>query len=207
MIAGDRGPTGAAPAPPPWLSSTKLPLLELPAGSSLLRIHRLEHPPVFFSPGSGGDPVGRFDSPTGAFGVLYLAQTFEGAFAETILRNPQRRVVDLAEIASRGISVLGLTRVARLVQMKGAALQALGTDNAISTGPYAPCGAWADALASHPDKPDGLAYASRHDPEQLCVALFSRPGTEIDVLSGPTPLAEMLDEVSLALRRYDKGLA
>jgi len=173
----------------------------------LARVHRLEHHPVFFSPGDGKTQVGRFDSPSGAFGVLYLAQSLEGAFAETVLRNPQRRLIDLAEITARATSVLGLSWVVRLAEMRGPGLQALGTGNAVSTGPYAPSGAWADALYRHPDKPDGIAYPSRHNPDQLCTALFSQPSVELEVLSGPTALTELLDDVARMLRLYGKGLA
>ncbi len=208
MSAAGRGPTGAAPLPPPWLGDTDLPLLEWPSLASLHRIHRihrLTQGPIHFS-GSKGGPVGRFDSPSGAFGVLYLAESFHGAFAETLLRNPQRRVVGLAEITVRAVTVLGLARTTRLVDMRGAGLQALGTDNAVTTGPYAPCGAWSDALFDHRDRPDGIAYSSRHDPEQVCIALFSRPDIVPEVLGAPTPLADMPAEVAAALRRYGKGL-
>ncbi len=79
-------------------------------------------------------------------------------------------------------------------------------DNAVATGPYAPCGAWSDALFGHGDRPDGIAYSSRHDPEQTCIALFSRPDIVPEVLGGPTPLADMPAEVAAVLRRYGKGL-
>ena len=207
MTTGDRGPSGSPPLPPAWLSTVSLPIIKLPALAMLVRVHRLEHHPVFFSPGPGNAPVGRFDSPSGLFGVLYLAQSFEGALAETVLRNPQRRLVDLFEITVRAMSVLALSRPVWLVEMHGPGLQALGTDNAITTGPYDLAGAWADALHGHPDEPDGIAYASRHDPDQLCIALFSRPKTGLEVMSGPTPLVDLRDEVAGLLRRYGKGLA
>ena len=144
--------------------------------------------------------------PGGSFGLLYKAQSLEGAFAETVLRNPQRRLIDPVEITSRAVSVLGAPRAIRLAEMRGRGLQALGTDNAVSTGPYGPCGVWADALFGHQDQPDGIAYASRHDPDQVCVALFSRPDMALEVLSGPTPLADMGADVADLLRGYDKGL-
>ena len=206
MSVSGRGPAGAAPLPPPWLATAALPLLELAARSALVRVHRLGFDPVFFSPGAGTGPIGRFDSPTGSFGVLYMARSLEGAFAETVLRNPQRRLIDPAEVSSRAMSVLGMSRTVRLVERRGRGLQALGTDNAVGTGPYGPCGAWADALFSHPDQPDGIAYASRHDPDQVCIALFSRPDITLEVLSGPTPLADMAADVADLLRRCDKGL-
>lgn len=206
MSAAGRGPAGAAPLLPAWLATAALPILELAAGSSLVRVHRIGFGPVFFSPGAGAAPIGRFDSPGGSFGTLYMAQSLDGAFAETVLRNPQRRLIDPAEISSRAVSVLDMSRAIRLVEMRGRGLQALGTDSAVSTGPYGPCGAWADALFSHPNQPDGIAYASRHDPDQVCVALFSKADITLDILSGPTPLDSMVAEVADLLRRYDKGL-
>lgn len=194
-----------ASLPPDWLLDVSLPLLELPPSSSLVRIHRSDFSPIFFSPGPGKPPAGRFDSTTGAFGVLYLAYAFEGAFAETVLRNPRQRLIGLREISSRSLTVLGMSRSVRLVEMRGAGLQALGVDNAITTGPYEPCGIWADALFTHPDQPDGLAYSSRHDPDQICVALFSRPDISLEIASDTVPLTDMLPEVSGVLRRYGKG--
>jgi RES domain len=206
-MSGGHGPTGSPPPPPSWLKTSSLPILELPKATSAVRIHRTEYDPVFFSPGSGNAPIGRFDSPSGAFGVLYLAQALEGAFAETILRNPQRRLVDLSEITARAASVLGFSRAIRLVKMFGAGLQSVGADNAVSTGPYGSSGAWADALFAHPDAPDGIAYASRHDSEQLCIALFFRSDIQLELLSGPTPLSDVLADVASILRRYGKGIA
>jgi hypothetical protein len=63
-----------------------------------------------------------------------------GAFAETVLRNPARRMISMAEIAARTLAVLAISRGLRLVRMHGAGLQALGLDNAIITGPFEPCG-------------------------------------------------------------------
>jgi hypothetical protein len=188
------------------LADSPLPLLEMPAASTLVRIHRSSRSPVFFSPGDVLTPLGRFDSPSGRFGVIYLAETFQGAFAETVLRNPARRLVSFAEIAGKSLAVLALSRAVRVVRMHGPGLQALGLDNAISTGPYGPCGIWADALFAHPDHPDGLAYASRHDPEQICVALFSRPDLTLDLGSDSVRLTDILGEVAAVLRRYGKGL-
>lgn len=206
MTTPGRGPAGSAPPPPPWLATAPLPLHELAVGSTLVRVHRLGFGPVFFSPGPGQPAIGRFDSPSGSFGVLYMAQTLDGAFAETVLRNPHRRLIDPAEISSRAVSVLAVSRTIRLAAMHGPGLQALGTDNAISTGPYEPCGVWADTLFNHRDQPDGIAYASRHDPGQVCIALFSRADIGLEVVSGPTPLAGMAAEVADLLRRYGKGL-
>lgn len=198
-----RGPTGAARPPPDWLPGAELPLTVHAAGTAFVRIHRTALAPIHFSPGAGRPPAGRFDSATGRFSVLYLSLGLEGAFVETVLRNPARRLVGLKEITARSLTVLASSRDLRLVQMHGAGLQALGVDNAVTT---APCGLWADAMFEHPDRPDGIAYASRHDLDQVCIASFSRPDLGLSLTSPSVPLTEMMTEVASILRRYGKGL-
>jgi hypothetical protein len=200
-----RGPAGHAPGPPDWLAQSSLPILDI-TPRPFARIHRSVHPPIFFSPGDSQPPVGRFDSATAAFGVLYMAFSLAGAFAETILRNPARRLVGSGEIATRSLSYLTPSRRLRLVRMHGPGLQALGVDNAVTTGPYDPCGRLSDALFAHPDRPDGIAYASRHDPDQLCVALFSRADITMIPTDDPVPLTDRLVELAAILRRHGKGL-
>lgn len=204
--AGQRGPCGAAPLPPAWLHTKSLPVDVLPAGTILHRIHRSTLSPVFFGPGKGNPPINRFDSESGRFGVLYLGLSRNGALAETILRNPQRLMVAAADLTSRAATAVSVQRDLRIVRMHGRGLQALGTDNAISTGPYEPCGRWADALWDHPDMPDGLAYQSRHDPSEICVALFERPDLAIGVRH-TKPLTAMLNDVAALLDRYGKSIA
>jgi len=200
--------TGAAPPPPPWLLDVRLPALEIPpAGGPLFRIHRSEHFPVFFGPGEGRPPTGRFDPASGAFGVLYAGLSLDAAVVETLLRSPQRRLVALPEVAARSLSLLRPATTLRLVRLLGPHLQELGTDAAIATGPYRPCGLWSDALFEHPDAPDGLAYPSRHDPDELCAALFRRAsaGPAVEVVS-TTPLLALRAELAMVLRRHGKGL-
>ncbi len=72
--------------------------------------------------------------------------------------------------------------------------------------PYAPCGAWSDALHDHAGAPDGIAYRSRHDPDAICVALFERAGTALSV-AGTTPLPAMLGAVAAVLDRYGKSVS
>ncbi len=201
-----RGPSGAANPPPDWLHNATLPTQPWPRGTGLFRIHRAEFAPVFFSPGAGRPPLGRFDSAAGRFGVLYGARDFACAFAETVLRNPQRRLFSSTEVNARALSVLTVSRDLNLVRLHGPGLQQLGLDNAITTGPYPPCGLWADALHDHPSRPDGLAYASRFDPETLCIALFERSDFTVSPQADPVKLAAMPAAVASVLRRYAKGL-
>jgi hypothetical protein len=183
-----------------------LPVDVLPLGTVLHRIHRISLGPVFFGPGPGIAPTYRFDSASGRFGVLYVGLSRAGAAAETLLRNPQRLMISTPEIADRAATELACPRELRVVKLYGPGLQTVGTDNAISTGPYEPCGLWSDALWDHPDRPDGIAYQSRHDSNEICFALFERPGMMFDIRS-TKPLTAILREVAALLDTYDKSLS
>jgi hypothetical protein len=206
-----RGPSGAAPPPPSWLSTLALPISNVAPGTPLYRVHRAVNDPVFFGPGraASGRPlplVFRFDSPSGAFGVLYVAMELSGAVAETILRNPERQMFPQSQLTSRSATELRCARDLRMVQLHGAGLQQVGTDNSVSTGPYQSSGLWADALWHHPEAPDGIEYRSRHDPDRLCWALFERPALSF-VKQKTTSLGSMLKEVRAILQPYGKSIS
>lgn len=206
MIAGaasDAG--GAAPEPPDWLPSTPLPIETLPAGTGLWRVHRKTHGALFFGPGEGVPPTYRFDSASGRFGVLYAAPKLEGAVVETLLRAPSQLTVDFSEIRRRAASLLVSARELRVVAAVGANLSKLGTTAALSTGPYRVCGLWSDALFLHPEAPDGLLYASRHDPDERCIALFARADLDLNVVS-TRDLEDLLPEVMRIIDRHGKSL-
>lgn len=192
-----------APLPPDWLAGAALPLTTLPAGTTLHRVHRAAHAPLFFGPGPGEPPRSRFDAPAGEFRTLYLACGLAGAFVETLLRNPALRLVAREEVTKRRWSLVRCAAPLRLVRLLGEGLSALGTTAAVSTGPYAVSRAWALALWRHRERPDGILYLSRHDTDQHCVALFDRPGLPLEA-APPEPF----DEAWLAatLRRYGKCL-
>jgi hypothetical protein len=206
----DAGPSGAASLPPAWLAARSLPIIKVPRGTPLFRVHQSAHSAVFFgpevNPTSGTrQPTHRFDSLSGGFGVLYAAEQFEGAFVETVLRNPQRRFVSKSYIGLRAVSELTCSRELRLVDLHGRGLSRVGATNAISTGPYTPCWRWSDDLWSHRDQPDGLVYASRHNPRQICYAIFERVDSTVTA-SGPTDFLSVLPMIKTLLRRYDKIL-
>jgi hypothetical protein len=161
--------------------------------------------PIFYGPGGGNPATYRFDSPAGLFGVLYVGLSLSAALVETLLRNPNRKLVDYGQIVARSVSRLNCASDLRLAQMFGAGLSQLGTDNSISTGPYDACGLWADELWKHPDAPDGIAYQSRHDPAQLCLALFERP-TQILNVSETRPLINQIGLVSRIFRGHGKQI-
>lgn len=201
-----RGPQHPVPPPPAELHARPLPLTLWPAGAPICRIHRRRHAPIHLSGGPGKPPLGRWDSPSGAFGTLYAAGDVAGAFAETVLRDPALLMVALAEIESRALSILAIRAELRLVDLTGPGLSQLGLDARILSGPYGICGLWADALHAHPEAPAGLLYPSRFDPTRLCLALFDHAAPHIEAASAPTPLTEMLPEIAALLDRYGKAL-
>lgn len=201
-----RGPTEPAPFPPADLASRSLPLLQWESRTTVVRVHRRIHGPIHFSPGPDKPPLGRFDSASGRFGVLYAAQAFEGAFVETLVRNPARALISLAEIEARALSIITIQGEMQLVDLTGPGLSQLGLDARFLSGPYDPCGAWADALHDHPSQPGGIVYPSRFDPSQLCVALFARLEPHLELATDPVPLSEMLPDIALTLDRYGKAL-
>jgi RES domain len=209
--AAPAGPSGIASLPPAWLAARSLPLLTISAGTPLFRVHQAIHRPILFGPatvpatGVREPPTNRFDSLTGAFGVFYLGRQFDGAFAETVLRNPPRRFVSEHYVTLRAVSEVTASRDLKVVDFHGPGLSAVGLTNAISTGPYNPCWAWSDYLWSHRDLPDGVAYASRHDPQQICYAIFERP--DITFRAAPaTQFSTFLPAIRALLRKYDKIL-
>jgi len=182
-----------------------LPIRVVAAGEPFYRVHRSHHDPIFFGPGAGNPPAYRFDSISGSFGVLYVAPGPDAAMIETLLRQPQRLTVDYSEIRDRSLSTLRAGRDLRLVSATGNDLSRLGTTAALSTGPYDPCGAWSDALFDHPAVPDGILFCSRHNPDELCIALFERKDLAF-VISSTTPLPAMMAAVGALLDRHGKSL-
>jgi RES domain len=191
--------------PPAWLAKTSLPLDLVPAGTPLFRVHRIGRGPIFFGPGKGVAPTYRFDSLTGQFGVLYVGCSLAAAAVETLLRNPGRRMVRYPDIADRALCQLTCARDLKVVRLHGTGLQAVGCDNAISTGPYGVCGAWSNALWAHSDRPDGIAYQSRHDSGEICLALFEREDLQLQA-SELVPLIEELPRIAALLSTYGKSI-
>jgi hypothetical protein len=163
----------SGPLPPTDLDRRTPRWLDLPAGTIVFRFYEAEYDPIYFDPSL----FGRLNAPDGAYGVLYTAREESGAFAETFLRTPGRRMVDPGLLARKAYVRLQLTRDLRLVDFDGPGLPILGATAAVvhSDPPYGVPQAWSAALRAHPGGPDGIAYTSRHDPSQLCYALFDTP--------------------------------
>lgn len=200
------GPSGIAAEPHAGLASLPLPIRDLATTTVLHRVHRTHHSPIFFGPGAGKAPTYRFDSATGRFGVLYAGLSLDAALIETLLRQPSRLTIDPSDVLTRSASRLEASRPLRLVDLDGPGLSRLGIDGAIFTGPYGPTWRWSDALRGHADEPDGILYPSRHDPRELCVALFERPDLSL-LARASTPLERQPQDLARVLDVHGKSLA
>ena len=162
--------------------------------------------PIFFGPGAGNKPGERFDSLRGKFGVLYTAPGPESCLIETLLRFPHQRMVAESQLASRSLARLEVNRDLRFVDLTGPNLSTLGTTGSLHAGPYDSSWAWSDALFDHPSRPDGILYTSRHDPSELCMALFEKPDYSLTA-DGSRGLLDAKGFVGAVLSEHGKSIS
>ena len=186
------------------LSGVRLPLKE--SESIWFRCHQKDFRALYF--GRSGDS--RFDAPEQEYGVLYAAETLEGAFIETFgLRSkPAVRHITWRHLRDRRFAEISFARPLRLVDLTSAGLAVLGADARVCTGgDYTVSQLWSLALWQHPDQPDGILYRSRHDPSLSCAAIFDRVDDETserDFGSLTEPRHRLL--LASLLDRYEFGL-
>lgn len=198
--------TGGRPAwrlPPPDLSRRPLPIVDLAAGTPLVRIHEVTRHPHYFGPPAS--PRHRFDDPEGAFGVCYLALDDAGAFVETYLRAQDLRAIARADLALGALADGTLQRAVRLVEFAGAGLVQLAVPAGTVHATYRVTQAWARAFWSHPDAADGMLYRSRFDDDCRCVALFDRASAALTIGPGRA-LTDLPHRLGPVLDRYQLGL-
>lgn len=192
----------APPDPLDDLHDRPLPIDEIARGRVLYRSHRVELDAIYYSYGNRSN---RFDSPTGEYGVCYLATAIEGAFAETFLRDVKSRFLSADDLRGRAVAEIDIPRGLRLARLHSDGLGLMGTTAATSAGSMDSAQRWSQAIFRHPDGVDGIAYAVRHDNACIGVALFHRPDIELTVLRS-TPWLRHPSMGSL-LRRYRIGIA
>ncbi len=178
-------------APGPGLQG-KLTLTSLRKGSAFYRITRPEHPsPLYFDHGQ----TSRFNAPNGEYGVCYMAESVEGAFAESVGHSvakrfapAQTKVIDEVTLQSVHIYRISLINTMRVGELCGPALPRLNIDNQINTlaAPYTIPQLWSSWIYDHPRKPDGIRYHSRHLPNIRNLACFERFQENLSVVDlGP----------------------
>lgn len=190
-------PDGAdsLPEPPVDLATRTLPIAERPPGERFVRVHRATDGAVWFgwdgARASFRAATNRFDSPDLSYGVMYMAVTRDGAFAESVGRKPGSFRSD-AELAALRLTTLELVRAVHVVDLHGgAAVGALGATGVVGVGPQSLARRWAQALHAHPTRPDGIEYRCRHNSDELAVALFNRVG---DGAVKPVHVVELTDD-------------
>ena len=141
------------------------------------RIYRERHKtPMFF----GKTLDYRFDSASGDCGVLYAAQTLEGAFVETFMQELGRTSVSMKELHERPVALIHTKQPLRFIDLYTIGGQMrLGLDGRICTGSYVVAQAWSDALRKHPENPDGILFPSRHELRFASCAIFEPAEPEL----------------------------
>jgi hypothetical protein len=185
------------PAPPDFLSR---PLaMKYIDASRLLRIFRLpagaHMSPLYY--GTAGK--NRFDCPTSAvptFGVAYAAFDLPTCFAETVVRDRNRKplvragiaVDEKIEVQTRHVATLTASTRLHLADMTDVALFSVGAEaGEFNSEDYAnTTQLWARQLHDRPEEVDGLLYRSRFLNGRQAVAIFERGGARVGLGAGLT---------------------
>ena len=163
------------------------PTTDIATEQSLHRVHPVDRDARFYGK---CDATWRWDDPNRRYGVLYLGLTRAGPFAETLLRRPAPRAVVGSEVEKRRFARFRATEPLRLADAHGKGLGWQGVtvaeiaadhDGKTYPGAYAKTQAISAEVYAATDL-DGIAYRSRLDLDQLCVALFDRADHKIEMV-------------------------
>ena len=105
--------------------------------------------------------------------MLYAARQIAGAFVETLARGGAR-AVSQERLQRYRVAEIAASRAVSLVDLTDRGLVRMGVDGRLTTGAYQIAQRWSTAFFAHRDRPDGILYASRHDPGQQLAAFFDR---------------------------------
>jgi hypothetical protein len=167
-----------APLPPPNIAARKPQLITLTPGALLHRFYTATREPIHFDASRGA----RLNAPDGTYGVLYAAETVNGAFAETFLRSPGRQQLPADLVAAKAYLRLRARRSLKFIRLAGTGLAPLGATAEVTHGglPYDAPQAWSAALHAHAVNADGIAYTARHDDSAVCLAVFERAHDSVE---------------------------
>lgn len=169
------------------MPSRNRPITKVAVGEALYRIHVANLNARFYGKRDG---TWRWDDPAGGYGVLYVGLTQEGPFAETLLRRPAEQAVVWSEVEKRRWARFRTIDPLRLADVHGKRIIFQGTTVAQVSGDHDGKkypGAYANAQAISAEihattDLDGIAYRSRLEPDQLCLALFDRADHKIELV-------------------------
>jgi hypothetical protein len=171
----------------------KRPITRVVAGQMLYRVHPANRNARFYGKRDG---TWRWDDPANVYGVLYVGLTREGPFAETLLRRPKERAIVWSEVDKRRWAQFRTVEPLRLADLHGKGLSFEGVTVAEVSGNHdgkTYPGAYARAQAISADvyattDLDGIAYRSRLEPDQLCIALFDRADHKMELVKEGEPI-------------------
>jgi hypothetical protein len=142
------------------------------------------------TPANAGFGSSRFSSPSGAFRVLYAADSFATAFAEAVVRDrfegKTRRFLYRSHLEQLCVTSLSSSHELALLDLRGGTGYEVGVDTDASRA-RAHTSGQALSEAVHADMPDidGILFNSRLTTGD-CVAIYDRAFT---ALSGSPPIA------------------
>ena len=125
----------------------------------------------------GRSGLNRWDSPDKSYGVFYAAESWQGAFMESVLHDPKAKTVLESDLAKRSIALITTSVDLRVVDLSDVkTLRGLEITESESQGAYSESQAISKAIYSAGWDVHAIRYASRLDPGQSCLALFDFPG-------------------------------
>ncbi|MER9776841.1 RES family NAD+ phosphorylase [Mesorhizobium sp. M0220] len=159
------------------------------------------------SPSRFSDPRRRLDA--NRFGVLYLGDSLEVCFLETVLRDRREGILDDLPIEEVELTRRRYAEIATTTDLR---LVGLGGDNAVRMGvPTDVVRAqrqnlarrWSLAFHQHPSEPDGIIYPSRLN-EATNLAIYDRAVPKLQAkrvtnLLGARGLAQVLQDFRVGL--------
>jgi len=177
-------PPGDHPLPHPELHSQEPLVFTLSKDELLYRHHQSIHDAIFF----GTTGRYRFDDPNcpsaGSFGVLYTGADPECCLLESCGSTTGVPAISGAYLNARQIARMELTEDLRFIDLvEPGGLTSIGAAGRLVTGSYVVAQQWSAALRNHPTQPDGIRYRSRHAPERIAYAIYTRSPATFSVSS------------------------
>lgn len=198
--------------PSPAFAGRSLHLVPLPS-RSFYRAFRSEYPdPLGFrpTPSRFSDPMigTRQGKP---FGTVYFGESVEVCILETIIRDTgigrgdHKLPVAESQLAAYSIAEISCREELALLDLRGGGTIRPGIPtDAVRASDQSLGQAWAAAIHTHPDEPDGILFSSRLN-EQTNLALFDRALGKLAV-TDTAPLMDLEDELSAILDKYEVAL-
>jgi hypothetical protein len=172
---------GKLPAPALEFPEKRLAVLEF--NKSVFRSHDVSRHPVFY----GKTGRYRFDAPDRSYGALYTGADPYCAFIESLIKNPNSRVVTSTELKKKAVAELRAARPLRLIDLAShGSLMRAGVDSRVFSADHDAAQLWSKAWHDYPIAADGILYPSRLDPARQSVALFDDRAPKLLELSRQT---------------------